>query len=130
MGKNYQRIKTTGDCPYEPSSSAHPRRSTPSDSDARPHNMRTSSLEVRQEFLSLVENRAELSLVEKRTKRVLRLQNASASHSETLAGARDTDSLPISIPSEPGCEAIYITANNTDRGHSERHARMAVGCFR
>ncbi len=85
---------------------------------------------MRQELLSLFENRAELSLVEKRTKPVLRIQNASASHNETLAAARDTDSLPISIPSEPGCEAIYITANNTDRGHSERHMRMLVGCFR
>jgi len=92
--------------------------------------MRTSSLEMRQEQLSLFDDDEELSLVEKRTKRVLGLQKAIASHSKTLAGSRDTDSLPISIPSEPECDAIYISANNTDRGHSERQARMDVGCFK
>ena len=93
--------------------------------------MRTSSLEMRQEPLGLIENRGELDLVDEESSHgVLRIDNANATHSETLASARNTDSLPISIPSEPECEPIYVTTNNTERGHSERHLRMAVGCFR
>ena len=79
---------------------------------------------MRQEQLSLFDDDVELSQVEKRTKRVLGLQKAIASHSKSRAGSRDTDSLPISIPSEPECYAIYISPNSTDRGHSERQARI------
>ena len=93
--------------------------------------MRTSSLEMRHELLSLKFDRAELLLVdEASSERVLNIDNAMAAHSKALAETRDGDTLPTSVTSEPECEAIYITANNTERGHSERHARMAVGCFR
>ena len=79
---------------------------------------------MEQHLLSLCDDDEELLLVEKRTKRVLVEHKAIASHSKSRAGSRDTDSLPISIPSEPECDAIYISANNTDRGHSERQARI------
>ena len=86
--------------------------------------MRTSSLEMGQHLLSLFDDDKELTLVEKRTKRVLGVQKAIASHSKSRARSRDSDSLPISIPSEPECYAIYISLNSTDRGHSERQARI------
>ena len=81
-------------------------------------------------LLGLVENVDELRLVEQRLKRVLGIDNTSANHGHSLGSSRNTNTLPILIPSEPECGAIYISANNTDRGHSERQARMDVGCFK
>ena len=92
--------------------------------------MRTSSLEMIEHLLGLVENVGELRLVEQRLKRVVGIHNTSANHGHSLGSSRNTDTLPILIASEPECDTIYISANNTDKGHSERHWRMGVDCFK